>query len=167
MAVDVCRWLEHRAILCLSQLTRRVVHYVNNPQWHVWPPAAVAAAAAEEEEEQQEDYATTQAKRLILSLLPQSTLSPFPPALRPTHWDYTSSALSLYPLPHTLVLVDAEAKPFALTFEGCHVLNPGRFVGGGGGGGTAGGGAGRGARMQWVEYDCASRRGIVRGERVE
>ncbi|KAK3708999.1 DNA-directed DNA polymerase epsilon, subunit B [Vermiconidia calcicola] len=76
-----------------------------------------------------ETYATAQAKKLILSLLPQSTLSPFPLSLRPTHWDHTTSALSLYPLPHTLVLADPDAEPFALTFEGCHVINPGRLVG--------------------------------------
>lgn len=108
-------------------------------------------------EKEEEDYATLQAKKLILTLLPQSTLSPFPATVRPVHWDYATSALSLYPLPHTLVLADAEAKAFALTYEGCHVMNPGRFVTG----------AGRGARVGWVEYDCFSKRGVVRGMRVE
>ena len=67
-------------------------------------------------------YTTLQAKKLILSLLPQSTLSPFPLTTRPVHWDHATafSALSLYPLPNTLVLADAEAEPFAMTFEGCH-----------------------------------------------
>ncbi|KAF2857623.1 hypothetical protein K470DRAFT_252894 [Piedraia hortae CBS 480.64] len=67
------------------------------------------------------------AKRIILSLLPQATLSPFLLSSRPVHWDY-AQALSLYPLPHTLVLADAETKPFAITYEGCLVCNPGRFV---------------------------------------
>lgn len=98
------------------------------------------------------DYATAQAKKLILSLLPQSSLSPFPLSTRPVHWDYASSALSLYPLPHTLVLADAEAAPFALTFEGCHVVNPGRLVRGGG----------RRKRVGWVEYCLGSKRGGVR-----
>ncbi|KAM0719321.1 hypothetical protein Q7P37_005226 [Cladosporium fusiforme] len=100
-------------------------------------------------------YGILQAKKLILSLLPQSTLSPFPASIRPTHWSH-SSALSLYPLPHTLVLADAEAEPFALTFEGCHVINPGRLVTGGG----------RRKRVRWAEYDCWTKRGEVREDFV-
>ncbi|KAK3069241.1 DNA-directed DNA polymerase epsilon, subunit B [Teratosphaeriaceae sp. CCFEE 6253] len=97
------------------------------------------------------DYATGQARKLIQTLLPQSHLSPFPLALRPLHWDHaTSSALSLYPLPHTLVLADAEMGAFALTFEGCHVVNPGRLVDEG---------VGRRKRVGWVEYDLLGKRG--------
>lgn len=101
------------------------------------------------------DFATQQAKKLILSLLPQSTLSPFPSAIRPVHWSY-ASALSLYPLPHALVLADAEAEPFALTFEGCHVLNPGRLVTG----------TGRRRVVKWAEYDCWTKRGNIREDWV-
>lgn len=101
------------------------------------------------------DFATAQAKKLILSLLPQSTLSPFPTTIRPVHWSYASS-LSLYPLPHALVLVDAEAEPFALTFEGCHVLNPGRLVTG----------TGRRRAVRWAEYDCWTKRGVIREDWV-
>ncbi|KAH9819782.1 DNA polymerase epsilon subunit B [Teratosphaeria destructans] len=97
-----------------------------------------------------DDYPTTQAKKLILSLLPQSTLSPFPLATRPVHWDYAGS-LSLYPLPHTLILADAETTPFAMTFEGCHVINPGRLVSGGG----------RRKKVQWCDYDVWSKRGMI------
>lgn len=95
-----------------------------------------------------DDYATQQAKKLILSLLPQSSLSPFPLGTRPVHWDYAGS-LTLYPLPHTLILADAEAAPFAITFEGCHVINPGRLVSG----------AGRRKKAQWMEYDVWTKRG--------
>lgn len=103
-------------------------------------------------------HALSQAKKLILSLLPQSTLSPFPLSTRPVHWDY-APILNLYPLPHTLVLADAESAPFALTFEGCHVLNPGRLV-------VRGGSGGRRRRVQWAEYDLYTKRGGVRGEWV-
>jgi DNA polymerase epsilon subunit 2 len=99
-----------------------------------------------------DNYATAQAKKLILSLLPQSTLSPFPLTTRPVLWDYAPSALSLYPLPHCLVLADAEAEPFALTFEGCHVVNPGRLVTG----------IGRRSKVRWMEFDAWTRRGGVR-----
>lgn len=102
-----------------------------------------------------DDYATTQAKKLVLSLLPQSTLSPFPAAIRPTHWSH-NSALSLYPLPHALVLADADAEPFTLTFEGCHVVNPGRLVSGGG----------RRKRVRWAEYDCWTKRGVIKEDSV-
>ena len=103
---------------------------------------------------QAESFSGASAKRLVLSLLPQSTLSPFSLNVRPVHWDYASSALSLYPLPHTLVLADPEAPPFTLTYEGCHVVNPGRFVEG----------AGRSKKLQWAEYDVWTRRGTLKEE---
>jgi DNA polymerase epsilon subunit 2 len=99
---------------------------------------------------QGDSYGTAQAKKLVLSLLPQSTLSPFPASIRPTHWSH-SSALSLYPLPHALILADADAEPFTLTFEGCHVVNPGRLVSGGG----------KRKRVRWAEYDCWTKRGVI------
>jgi len=102
----------------------------------------LAAASASE------GYTTAEAKKLILSMLPQSTLSPFPLTTRPVHWDYAGS-LSLYPLPHTLILADAESPPFAMTFEGCHVINPGRLVSGGA----------RRKKVQWCEYDLCTKRG--------
>ncbi|KAK4914586.1 DNA-directed DNA polymerase epsilon, subunit B [Elasticomyces elasticus] len=37
-----------------------------------------------------QEYTTRLAKRTILSLLPQSTLSPFPLSTRPVHWDYAT-----------------------------------------------------------------------------
>ncbi|QIW99786.1 hypothetical protein AMS68_005304 [Peltaster fructicola] len=101
----------------------------------------------------EQDFTISQARKLVLSLLPQSHLSPFPTMSRPTHWSYQSS-LSLYPLPHTLVLVDAETDPFAVTFEGCHVLNPGKIVGQGT----------RRKKAVWAEYDLWSKRATIREE---
>ena len=100
-----------------------------------------------------EDPATILAKKLILTLLPQSTLSPFPPTIRPVHWSLAPSALSIYPLPHTVVLADSEAPAFAMTYEGCHVVNPGRFLERKGA---------RRRRMGWVEYDLLSKRATIR-----
>lgn len=113
------------------------------------PPAVDSPMA---DETLGEPFGIKEAKRMILSLLPQSTVSPFPLTVRPVHWDYATSALGLYPLPHTLVLADKEASPFALTFEGCHVINPGRLVEG----------AGRRKKIQWIEYDCWTKRGAVK-----
>ena len=103
-------------------------------------------------DESTDDYSTIQAKRLIMTLLPQSTLSPFPLSIRPVHWDFASSALSLYPLPTTLVLADASTEAFTLTFEGCHVVNPGRLVVEGG----------KRRMVGWVEYDLWRKRGEVK-----
>lgn len=102
-----------------------------------------------------QSFAVTQARKLVVSLLPQACLSPFPPNIRPTHWSYQSS-LSLYPLPHCLILVDAEADPFAVTFEGCHVLNPGKMIGDGA----------RRKKVVWAEYDARTKRGLLREDWV-
>lgn len=110
------------------------------------PPAPLAETVPSE------SYAIQEAKRLILSLLPQSNLSPFPMTVRPTHWEFAPSALTLYPLPHALIMADAEAPPFAITYEGCHVMNPGRLVEGGG----------RRKKVQWIEYDIWTKRGGVK-----
>lgn len=108
--------------------------------------------------EEDVDPSTLFARKLVLSLLPQATLSPFPATTRPVHWSFASGAgpMGLYPLPHTLVLADGEAPAFAVTYEGCHVINPGRLVRGEGGG--------RKRRVGWVEYDAWSKRGKVREE---
>ena len=89
------------------------------------------------------DHATQIGRRITKTLLDQSHLSPFPLSLRPVAWDF-ASALSLYPLPTVLVIADAEAPPFCVTYEGCHVMNPGRLLERG---------AERRGVCRWVEYD--------------
>ncbi|KAF2973501.1 hypothetical protein GQX73_g227 [Xylaria multiplex] len=81
------------------------------------------------------------ARRLVKTILDQGYLCPFRQAIRPVHWDY-AGALHLYPLPTVLVLVDPTAPPFALTYEGCHVMNPGPVLV------TSRRGVGR-----WIEYE--------------
>ncbi|KAI9878723.1 MAG: DNA-directed DNA polymerase epsilon, subunit B [Pleopsidium flavum] len=90
------------------------------------------------------------ARKLVKTILDQGYLSPFPITTRPVLWDY-ANALQLYPLPTALVLVDPEAPPFAVTYEGCHVMNPGKLVA-----------EGRRGMAQWMEYDARSRKGKVR-----
>jgi DNA polymerase epsilon subunit 2 len=103
---------------------------------------------------------TAAARKLIKTLLDQSHLSPFPLHTRPQLWDY-SSALSLYPLPTALVLCDAEMPAFAISYEGCHVINVGRVIDelalrkDSRGSGVA----------KWIEYDCRRRRGEERSVR--
>jgi DNA polymerase epsilon subunit 2 len=67
------------------------------------------------------------AQKLVKTVLDQGYLAPFRQSIRPVHWDYTT-ALHLYPLPTALVLVDTTSPPFCVTYEGCHVMNPGSLL---------------------------------------
>ncbi|MCJ1406105.1 DNA-directed DNA polymerase epsilon, subunit B [Ptychographa xylographoides] len=90
------------------------------------------------------------ARKLVKTILDQGHLSPFPLASRPILWDY-ADALRLYPLPTALVLVEPDTAPFAITYEGCHVMNPGRLLA-----------EGRRGLASWLEYDTRTRRGKTR-----
>ena len=90
------------------------------------------------------------ARKLVKSILDQGYLSPFGMATRPVLWDY-SSALQVYPLPTAMVLADTEAPAFCVTYEGCHVMNPGSLVA-----------PGRRGVAKWVEYDIMNKVGSVR-----
>lgn len=94
------------------------------------------------------DLQTT--RKLVKTILDQGYLSPFPTSDRPVLWDY-AGALQLYPLPTALVLMDPEAPPFAVTYEGCHVMNPGPLTP-----------QSRKGIAQWMEYDARTRRGETR-----
>ncbi|CAM1500668.1 Fc.00g098300.m01.CDS01 [Cosmosporella sp. VM-42] len=82
------------------------------------------------------------AQKLVKTLLDQGYLAPFRQAIRPVHWDY-ASALHLYPLPTAMVLVDTTAPAFCVTYEGCHVMNPGSLLV-----------PGRRGVGRWVEYEA-------------
>lgn len=94
------------------------------------------------------DIRTT--RRLVKTILDQGHLSPFPPSQRPVLWDFASS-LHLYPLPASLVLMDADAPAFAVGLDGCHVMNPGPIKA-----------PGRKGFAQWIEYDIKTRRGKLK-----
>ncbi|PYH47718.1 DNA polymerase epsilon noncatalytic subunit [Aspergillus saccharolyticus JOP 1030-1] len=96
---------------------------------------------------------TAIARKLVKTILDQGILSPFPLPMRPVLWDYVSS-LQLYPLPTALILADSESVPFCITYEGCHVMNPGRLFPENGL-----------SSVQWIEYDVLRNRGRVREER--
>ncbi|RSL60041.1 hypothetical protein CEP54_006980 [Fusarium duplospermum] len=81
------------------------------------------------------------AQKLVKTLLDQGYLAPFRQTIRPIHWDY-ASALHLYPLPTAMVLLDTTAPPFCVTYEGCHVMNPGSVLV-----------PGRKGVGRWVEYE--------------
>ncbi|KAI0034454.1 DNA polymerase epsilon subunit B [Vararia minispora EC-137] len=61
------------------------------------------------------------------SILDQSHLAPLTNNIQPVLADYDHS-LRLYPLPTAVVLAD-KYESYRMTYEGCHVLNPGQFVG--------------------------------------
>ncbi|KAI1103161.1 DNA polymerase alpha/epsilon subunit B-domain-containing protein [Jackrogersella minutella] len=81
------------------------------------------------------------ARKLVKTVLDQGFLCPFRHAIRPVHWDH-ATALHLYPLPTAMVLADPTAPPFCVTYEGCHVMNPGAVLV-----------AGRRGVGRWVEYE--------------
>ncbi len=89
-------------------------------------------------------------RKLVKTLLDQGYLSPFPLTTRPVLWDY-ASALQIYPLPTAIVFCDAEAPAFCVTYEGCHVMNPGPVVA-----------PGRRGVARWVEYGVVKKVGRVR-----
>ncbi|KAL3496969.1 DNA polymerase alpha/epsilon subunit B-domain-containing protein [Aspergillus germanicus] len=93
------------------------------------------------------------ARKLVKTVLDQGSMSPFPQSLRPVLWDY-ASALQLYPLPTAFILADSEIAPFCVTYEGCHAMNPGKFIP-----------DGDLSTMTWIEYDLLKNRGRVRGGR--
>lgn len=90
------------------------------------------------------------ARKLVKTVLDQGYLSPFRMSTRPVLWDY-ASALQLYPLPTAMVLADVDAPAFCVTYEGCHVMNPGSVVA-----------PGRRGVAKWVEYDVRRKVGTIR-----
>jgi DNA polymerase epsilon subunit 2 len=90
------------------------------------------------------------ARKLVKTILDQGYLSPFGMAIRPVLWDY-ASALQVYPLPTAMVLADTEVPAFCITYEGCHVMNPGSIVA-----------PGRRGVAKWVEYDVRNKVGKVK-----
>lgn len=97
--------------------------------------------------------AASMARKVVKTILDQGTVSPFPLTQRPVFWDH-AFALQLYPLPTALILADSEAAPFCMTYEGCHVMNPGRLLPDGGV-----------PSVQWIEFDVLRNRGKVKVER--
>lgn len=89
-------------------------------------------------------------RKLVKTILDQGHLCPFPMSKRPALWDWAGS-LHLYPLPTALMLIDPEAPAFAITYEGCHIMNPGKLLA-----------EGRRGIAKWVEYDIRTRKGAVR-----
>ncbi|EJF61186.1 epsilon DNA polymerase [Dichomitus squalens LYAD-421 SS1] len=64
---------------------------------------------------------------LVQTILDQSHLMPVTTSIQPTLSEL-DHALRLYPLPTAVVLADKYER-YQMTYEGCHVFNPGRFVG--------------------------------------
>lgn len=94
-------------------------------------------------------YDILAARKLVKTVLDQGYLAPFRQSVRPVHWDYAGS-MHLYPLPTAMVLVDATAPSFCVTYEGCHVMNPGSLLV-----------TGRRGMARWVEYEIG-KTGTVR-----
>ncbi|KAL8794706.1 MAG: hypothetical protein Q9195_002781 [Heterodermia aff. obscurata] len=126
-------------VMDVDQAVETAESNVPAPEAKEWPMAA--------------DNDLHSARKLVKTLLDQGYLSPFPLSLRPVHWDF-AGALHLYPLPDALVLLDPETRPFAITYEGCHVMNPGSLVS-----------TDVRGMADWIEYDVKTRRGKIRHTR--
>ena len=93
------------------------------------------------------------ARKLVKTILDQGYLSPFPLSIRPVLWDYVG-ALQLYPLPTALVIMDVEAPPFAISYQGCLVMNPSSLTV-----------SDRKNMAQWMEYDASTKQANIREAR--
>ncbi|KIM29152.1 hypothetical protein M408DRAFT_328860 [Serendipita vermifera MAFF 305830] len=63
---------------------------------------------------------------LVQTVIDQAHLSPVSLTVQATLWEFDHS-LRLYPMPTAVVLADSY-EPYELTYEGCHVFNPGSFL---------------------------------------
>lgn len=68
-----------------------------------------------------------EARKVVRTVLDQAHLSPFPLSIRPVVWSLDHT-MSLTPLPSAIILADSTTPMFKVTYEGCHVINPGPFL---------------------------------------
>ncbi|EDO18368.1 hypothetical protein Kpol_1013p40 [Vanderwaltozyma polyspora DSM 70294] len=68
-----------------------------------------------------------ESRKIVKTILDQGHLSPFLTSIKPVMWDL-DHALTLYPIPSTLIVTDLSAPPYEVTYNGCKVLNPGIFI---------------------------------------
>ncbi|CAO1615401.1 unnamed protein product [Sympodiomycopsis kandeliae] len=66
-------------------------------------------------------------KFLVSTLLDQSHLCPLSQQARPIFWELDHT-LRLYPMPNALIIPSSTSPNFGMTYEGCHVINPGSFL---------------------------------------
>lgn len=78
-----------------------------------------------------------EARKVIKTVLSQGHLAPLVLDLHPVAWtqDYT---LQMPILPNVLCLTDTSTPQFAMSYEGCHSVNPGSFL--------------QQGKMNWMEY---------------
>ena len=102
--------------------TRHLIFYQHNSlalmQRHALLTPSTAAATTRSTKSVSSEH-----RHYLHSLLSQSHLSPFTLDTQPVYWQY-DAALSLYPLPHVLFLLDSCA-PFEVDTDGCLCVNPG------------------------------------------
>lgn len=79
-----------------------------------------------------------ESRKLVKTVLDQGHLSPFLTSIRPIVWS-NDNALTLHPIPSTLIFCDTTAPRFDLTYNGCKALNPGKFM--------------IGRRVRYIEYN--------------
>ncbi|ODV94678.1 hypothetical protein PACTADRAFT_50540 [Pachysolen tannophilus NRRL Y-2460] len=68
-----------------------------------------------------------ESRKIVKTILDQGHLSPFALNIRPITWD-KDFYLTMSPLPTVLILTDVTCPSFDVTYEGCHTINPGKFM---------------------------------------
>lgn len=95
-----------------------------------------------EQEQLHVDPDVAEARKIVKTILDQGNLSPFPLSVRPVSWDYDYT-LNMSPVPTVLIMIDPTSPPFKVTYQGCHVVNPGLFM--------------HDRQVHWVEYTPSTR----------
>lgn len=106
----------------VSKMRRNCV-LIKRPELEELDPANPLYSQALEIQRQQESADVK--KHLVRTIIDQAHLCPLPISVQPRYWSF-DHALRLYPLP-TCVIVADNYDQYELTYEGCHVLNPGSF----------------------------------------
>ena len=84
-----------------------------------------------------------ESRKLVKTILDQGHLSPFVTSVRPLVWNQ-DNALTLHPVPSTLIFCDTTAPYFDVTYNGCKTINPGKFI--------------TGRRARYLEYNLSQKK---------
>ncbi|EEB07573.1 DNA polymerase epsilon catalytic subunit B [Schizosaccharomyces japonicus yFS275] len=118
----------------ISFFSREIVIFRDNitgrfqrNSFHVEKPERPTTSDKREDASSLEVHQTQLKRKLVKTLLDQAHLSPFLHWKRPVLWDY-DYALSLYPVPDCMAIVDTSIPAFNVHYAGCTSFNPGALI---------------------------------------
>ncbi|KAK7205188.1 DNA polymerase alpha/epsilon subunit B-domain-containing protein [Myxozyma melibiosi] len=144
-----CRicYYSQEIVICRDDLASRLRR--NNVGAQRGKPAADAAVASVVDLEEMEGSQAANMDKMIRTVLNQGHISPWPNYLRPTITEY-DHALSLNPLPTSLIVCDSSSQIYTYTYQDCHAMNPSTFIS-----------KTRPHEVSWIEYSTANRKSQV------